>query len=96
MSEKYPYMKYDEIMKYEDLAKKWKVSEIARGPNGFMNAYKTNIHLTIFWKKKRNSFIARTLAAYIKNPTKRRLLSLIFWAYLPEDEKSKEIIKIFF
>jgi hypothetical protein len=40
-------------------------------------------HETQNWAQRRDSFIARTLPAYDANPTHRRALALIAWAYLP-------------
>lgn len=36
------------------------------------------------WAERRNSFIARHLVQYEKNPTERRKLALIAWAYNPD------------
>jgi hypothetical protein len=38
---------------------------------------------SITWARKRDLFIRRTLAAYTKNPTYRRALALMAWAYMP-------------
>lgn len=60
------------------------VSEIARGPAGFLQAYrKYGRRLPEEWKKKRDAFIARSFAAYKMQPTNRRKLSLIMWAFMP-------------
>jgi hypothetical protein len=86
---KYEFMPLKEIKKYEDDMEKLKVSEIARGPDGFLTEYKRvnsdSSKLSDFWIKKRNSFIARTLAAYNMNRTYRRRLSLIAWAFMPKE-----------
>lgn len=58
------------------------VSIRARGKNQFLDQYKMyGSRLPIFWKVKRQAFIARTLAAYKLNPTRRRQLALLVWAY---------------
>jgi hypothetical protein len=91
----YKWLSLKSVLKYEDEMIKEKVSEIARGKNGFLTEYKnyktanamSNAKIPgklILWGKKRNLFIARTLPAYQKNPTYRRWLSLIAWAYMPE------------
>jgi hypothetical protein len=71
------------------------VSEVARGPDGFVTAYRrlrtpTRMavepvpgHATQTWSQRRENFIARTLPAYLANPTHRRGLSLVAWAYAP-------------
>ena len=35
------------------------------------------------WGQRRNAFIGRHLAQYLANPTPRRRLALIAWAYEP-------------
>lgn len=58
----------NEIEKWIPEMRRLKVSEVARGPNGFINAYRAGIHNSDHWKKKRNSFIYRTLPQYTKKP----------------------------
>lgn len=76
------------IAKYEPDMERLKVSLVARSPRGFLTAYKKvggNINkLSGEWKAKRLAFIARHLPQYRKNPTYRRRLALIAWAYDPE------------
>lgn len=75
------------IKKHEPKMKRLKVSEVARSPRGFLTAYKkagNEKKLNDNWKRKREAFIARHNAQYKKNPTKRRRLALIAWAYDPE------------
>ena len=38
------------------------------------------------WGERRDNFVARHLTSYNSNPTKRRRLALIAWAYDPEKE----------
>ena len=82
---KYTFMMPYEIEPYIKDMEREKVSEIARGPNGFLTIYKKMgiVNLPREYCLKRNSFISRTLASYKKNPTFRRKLSLIAWAYNP-------------
>ena len=58
------------------------VSEVARSKDGFTTLYLAG-KLTPEMEKKRNSFIARSYASYKLNPTYRRKLSLIAWAFDP-------------
>ncbi len=73
-----------------------KVSVVARSPRGFIPAYmrhRTPARMesamvpgeSITWARKRDLFIRRTLAAYTKNPTYRRALALMAWAYMPRN-----------
>ena len=81
----YPLLSLKETLKYEKDAEREKVSEIARGPDGFLTAYKKyGSSLPERWINKRESFIARTLPSYKKNPTYRRKLSLYMWAFDPK------------
>ncbi len=80
----YPFIPYSSIKKEmpEIIAKK--VSTRAREPRQFLSQYKSfGPHLPEYWETKRNAYIARTYAAYILNPTRRRELSLIAWAFRP-------------
>lgn len=80
----YPLMALKSVELYRGMAEKEKVSVIARGRGGFLEAYKKyGKDLPKEWMDKRHSFIARTLAAYRQNPTARRRLALIMWAYNP-------------
>jgi hypothetical protein len=86
MNQKYPFMPLSEVLKYEGDAKKQGVSEVARSKRGFLTAYKkagNSNKLPIEWINKRNGFIARHLKAYKANPTERRRLALIMWAFMP-------------
>jgi hypothetical protein len=42
------------------------------------------------WAQRRDAFIARALPVYNANPTHRRALSLIAWAYMPPLKALKE------
>ena len=71
------------------------VSKIARSPRGFLTAYRrirsplrmmiaeVPDHETQTWAQRRDAFIARALPVYNANPTHRRALALISWAYAP-------------
>ena len=71
------------------------VSKVARSPRGFVSAYRrirsplrmmiTEVpdHETQTWAQRRDAFIARALPAYNADPTHRRALALMTWAYLP-------------
>ena len=75
------------IKKYETEMEQLGVSKVARSRRGFLTAYKeagSPINLSEDWKRKRKAFIARHGTQYRKNPTRRRRLALIAWAYDPE------------
>lgn len=83
------------IARYEALARRRKVSEVARGPGGFLPAYKragSAAKLPDYWKIKREGFIARHMAQVedrneplwdLDGRPSRRHLALIMWAYSP-------------
>lgn len=79
---KYPLVPLKEVLRYVPLAEKEKVSEVARSPRGFLTQYKKD-NLSEAWLLKRENFIKRHLAQYKKNPTLRRWLALMMWAYKP-------------
>lgn len=67
------------------LIKKYKVSEVARKPNQFLDQYKKHgVQLPIHWAHKRENFLLRHMAQYRHNPTIRRRLAMIVWAHDPE------------
>ena len=88
------------IEELEPLAKAWRVSEVARGPGGFMRQYRKAggdpSHLDDWWYDRRNAFVARHMAQITlrDEPLWRetasgrfpspRHLALIFWAYTPD------------
>ena len=76
-------MSLKDVLFYEPLMEKEKVSIVARSPKGFLTMYKKGL-LNEKWLKKRQNFIKRHLAQYIKNPTLRRRIALIAWAYMPD------------
>jgi hypothetical protein len=81
----------NQIEEFLPLIKAEKVSPRARRPDGFLTVYLSgkSIATTLYPEKQhsylreRELFIKRTLPAYVRNPTLRRFLSLIAWAYLP-------------
>ena len=81
------------------------VSEVARSPRGFIRAYahfRTPMRMAtelapgerVTWAQKRELFIRRTLAAYKKNPSYRRALALMAWAFMPKDYRPSDIFKL--
>ena len=63
MSHRFLYL--STIARYEALARKRSVSVVARGPNGFLPAYKhagVASALPGFWRRRREAFIARHMA----------------------------------
>jgi hypothetical protein len=81
----YKLLPLTKILQWEDEAERLKVSEIARGPNGFLTHLKsTKGELSDpYWIKKRNGFIARTYASFKKKPSFKKYLSLIMWGFDP-------------
>ena len=88
----YNLISIEQIKKHEPDMVKLKVSEVSRSSRGFLYNYKKygkdvlDMKVPdekILWRQKRNAFIARHLPSYKKNPTKRRWLALIAWAYRP-------------
>ena len=75
------------------------VSKVARGPRGFLSVYRRYGTAAAMkkapvprqarypgqtWGQRRDQFIARTITQYRANPTHRRRLALIAWAYDPD------------
>jgi len=78
----YKFVPYDEVMKYMPLIIANKVSEVARSKGQFLDQYKKyGSNLPQEWLVKRENFIKRHSVQYKKNPTLRRQLALLSWAY---------------
>ena len=92
------WMSYKDAAAFEAMAREQGVSKKARGAGGFMRVYerlggdsramwaepvKGGRGGKETWGQKRHNFIKRTLKQYRANPTYRRGLSLIMWAYKP-------------
>lgn len=84
----YKYLSLSVIKEYEPEMRRLGVSEVARGSRGFLTAYKRVggdlDRLSQKWRRKRNGFIKRHMAQYVKHKTPRRRLALIAWAYEPD------------
>ena len=85
---RYKYLSLKEIAKYEPEMRRLKVSLVARSPRGFLTYYKkvggNPSKVNPYWEKRRAGFIARHLVQYNENPTYRRFLALVPWAYRPK------------
>ena len=84
-------MSLEEVEDHIPEMKKLGVSHVARSKQGFIQAYRdANGKLEDLpdeWKLKRLLFIRRSYPQFMnKQYTRRRGLSLIAWAYLPEKE----------
>jgi hypothetical protein len=83
----YRFMSLKNAKKYVSISEHLKVSEVARSPRGFftqyINANGDKNKLDEYWIRRRNGFIARHLVQYKNNPTLRRWLALVMWAYVP-------------
>jgi hypothetical protein len=95
----YRWMSYSAAAKYIPDAKERGVSKVARGRGGFMGVYKrmgsskkmkqADFTKTQTWGRRRENFIKRHMAQYKKNPTRRRWLALVMWAYKPPGRAPK-------
>ena len=88
----YTLMSVDEIRKYLPDIIALGVSKEARSPSGFLGQYMANGAAimdrnpqgsNITWRKTRANFITRHMVQFRENPTKRRMLALIAWGYMP-------------
>jgi hypothetical protein len=91
----FPWMPVEEVEAMLPTIEAAGVSAVARSPRGFIAAYRrirSPMRMMIAevpdlpsqtWAQRRDAFIARALPVYNANPTHRRALSLIAWAYLP-------------
>ena len=91
----FPWMTVEEVEAMLPTIEAAGVSKVARSPRGFLTAYRrirsplrmmiTEVpdHETQTWAQRRDWFIARALPAYNSDPTHRRALALMAWAYAP-------------
>lgn len=86
--EYYSYLPPKTVSKFEPDMRRLRVSKVARSSRGFLTYYKrvggNEKEVNDYWDRRRAGFIARHLVQYEKNPTYRRRLALIAWAYDPE------------
>ena len=94
---RYPWMGDAQVRAYEAEAARLGVSEVARRPKGFLREYEKagsaaamrrrplppGVRGGETWGQKRDAFVARFLAMYRDNPTRRVYLALVMWAYKP-------------
>ena len=89
----YLLMNKVDVAKWLPVIKSNNVSIKATSENGFLTNYlkhgsdilnQQSDEPKYTWKKKRDLFLKRTIAAFKKKETLRRYLSLIAWAYQPE------------
>jgi len=83
----YPYMSASKVKSYLNDASQNGVSEVSRS-RGYIKHFLANpesVKSDPHWIKQRNAFIARHKASYDVNPTPRRRLALIMWAYCPDN-----------
>lgn len=90
---RYNFLPLSTVKRFEAMAKRKGVSQVARSPRGFLTAYKRAggkaSKLSADWIAKRDAFIARHMAqgrneslGGSSDPS-RRHLALIMWAYSP-------------
>ena len=91
----YHWLSLTMVKRYEAQARRLGVSAVARSPRGFVRAYEAAggsarvMNATRVpgrretWGQRRANFIARHLAQYRRQPTERRRLALLMWAYRP-------------
>lgn len=62
--------------------RQYQVSKVALSPGQFLSNYrKYGKNLPEYWRIKRENFIKRHVAQYKLNPTLRRRLALLVWAF---------------
>jgi hypothetical protein len=89
MKTQFPFLKLKTIEMYMPIIIEYKVSVQARKPNHFLDIYKKyGQQLPSKWMEKRENFIKRHIVQYRENPTIRRRLAIITWAYDPEKARS--------
>ena len=84
------------VLALEPYAATLGVSEVARAEDGFLREYEQAKTARMMrgrivpgyafqtWNQRRAAFIARHLPLYRKNPTLRRRIALLMWAYDPD------------
>lgn len=84
----YRWLSLKEIRRYEPEMRRLGVSRVARSERGFLTMYKAvggrRDRVSAWWANRRDGFIKRHMAQYRENPTYRRWLALVAWAYRPD------------
>lgn len=102
----YRFLSLETVLKWEPVAAAWDVSDVARGPRGFIAQYRKThgrgAELPEEWHSKRENFCARHLAQIERFeggrlfdpddglPT-RHAMALVMWAYHPEPRKLERV-----
>jgi hypothetical protein len=91
----YRWVSYRAAAAHLPAAERLGVSKVARSTRGFMAEYREAKSAAAMrkrpvpgypgqtWGQRRTAFIERHLAQFKKNPTERRRLALLMWAYRP-------------
>lgn len=82
----FPFLTLEQVKRLKPMIELYDVSKVARSRTGFLYNY-LNGTLTLELLKKREAFLNRALAAYDKDPSIRRYLSIIAWSYDPYNIK---------
>lgn len=82
---KFEFLPLQLINDYMPLIKRHNVSQVARKKNQFLDVYKRHgQQLPEPWFIKRENFLKRHIVQYNHNPSVRRRLAMIVWAFDPE------------
>ena len=82
--EEFPILRRSIVRRYLSIAEKSAVSVVSRSESGFIHQYlHSRKNPSEEWLIARDGFIRRHMAQFKHNPTYRRYLSFIMWAYDP-------------
>jgi hypothetical protein len=103
MSLAFPVMQRKTAERFVPFMRELGVSEVARSPRGFFNQWgrfasgvwdRTDPKFGQLWRVRRDNFCRRHSEQFRKNPTLRRFLALVAWAYTPlSSAKTQQVLR---
>lgn len=88
----FPVMQRQTAERFVPFMREMEVSEVARSPRGFFNQWgrfgsdvwdRRDPRFGQLWRDRRDNFCRRHSEQFRRNPTLRRFLALVAWAYTP-------------
>jgi hypothetical protein len=100
---RYRYVPLRDVLSAVGIAERLGVSEVARSTRGFVQAYErfgkaAHVEHSIdpysgqLWGARRDAFISRHLPQYDAQPTLRRKIALLMWAFDAKGSRKKVAI----
>jgi hypothetical protein len=97
----FPVMQRQTAERFVPFMRQFDVSEVARSPRGFFNQWgrfgsdvwdRPDPKFNQLWRVRRDNFCKRHSEQFRRNPTLRRFLALVAWAYSPLSSAKTQVV----